>query len=96
MIAEQAQRAARERWYAEMRESPDVTARLQALEVWAKQPNESLDPVTLALVDEEESVRERAQELWEQQLTQGTGSAGCGVGYADECARNCRVLSGRG
>lgn len=74
MIAEQAQRAARERWYAEMRESPDVTARLQALEVWAQQPNESLDPVTLALVDEEESVRERAQELWEQQLLQGTTS----------------------
>jgi hypothetical protein len=46
-----------------------VTARLQALEFWAQQPGDALDPVTLALVDEDESVRTRAQELWEQQLT---------------------------
>jgi hypothetical protein len=78
--AEQALRAARERWYAEARESPDVTVRLQALEFWAQQRGDALDPLTLALVDEDESVRTRAQELYEQQLareTQGTGSAVC-------------------
>mgnify|MGYP001563560496 FL=1 len=76
IIAEQALRQARERWYAEMRESPDVTARLQALEVWAQQPKEGLDPVGFALVDEDDSVRTRAQELWEQQLMKGEGVQG--------------------
>lgn len=81
MIAEQAQRTARERWYAEARESPDVTVRLQALEQWARQPQTSgggLDPVTFALVDEDESIRTRAQELWGQRFTQGTGADGAG------------------
>ncbi|NOS80245.1 MAG: hypothetical protein E8D46_09245 [Nitrospira sp.] len=78
--ADQALREARERWYAEMREHPEATVRLQALEQWAQQPGEALDPVTLALVDEDESVRARAQELFEQQLMkgEGTGSAVCG------------------
>ena len=67
--AEQAQREAREMWFAELRESPDVTVRLQALALWAQQPGEGLDPLTYALVDEDEDVRTRAQELWEQQLT---------------------------
>jgi hypothetical protein len=66
--AEQDLRTAREIWYGEMRESPDVTSRLQALEFWAQQRNDSLDPVTFALVDEDETVRTRAQELYEQQL----------------------------
>jgi hypothetical protein len=69
--AEQDLRSARERWYGEMRESPDVTTRLQALEFWAQQRGEALDPVSLALVDEDESVRTRAQELWEQQFLKG-------------------------
>jgi hypothetical protein len=91
MIAEQAQRTARERWYAEARESPEVMVRLQALEFWAQQPKEALDPVTFALVDEDESVRARAQDLWEQRLTSGTGSGGeggqsrCGTVPAGAC-----------
>lgn len=68
IIAEQAQRAARHSWYAEMLEHPDATVRLQALELWAQHPGEALDPVTHALVDGDESVRARAQELWEQHL----------------------------
>jgi hypothetical protein len=43
--------------------------RLQALELWAQQPSDEIDPVTYALVDEDEQVRTRAQELYEQQLT---------------------------
>jgi hypothetical protein len=67
--AERAQRETRQQWFAEVREHPDVTVRLQALELWAQQPGDALDPVTYALVDGDESVRARAQELWEQQLT---------------------------
>jgi hypothetical protein len=73
-MAEQAQRLARERWYAEARESQDVTVRLQALEFLAQQRGDALDPVTFALVDEEESVRTRAQALYEQQLLKGEGT----------------------
>jgi hypothetical protein len=72
--ADQALRAARQRWFAEVRESPDVTVRLQALEVWAQQPGDTLDPVSYALVDGDEHVRARAQELWEQQLTRETAT----------------------
>lgn len=62
--AERAQREARQMWFAEVREHPDVTVRLQALELWAQQPGDALDPVTYALVDGDEQVRARAQELW--------------------------------
>ena len=55
-------------WFAELRESPDVTVRLQALEAWAQQPGTGIDPLTYALVDEDEAVRARAEELYEQQL----------------------------
>ena len=67
-IGDQAQREARERWFAELRESPDAMVRLQALETWAQQPGKSIDPLTYALVDEDEAVRARAHELYEQQL----------------------------
>lgn len=69
--ATQAQRDAWTQWYATARESPEVTVRLQALEQWAQQPqgsSDSLDPVTYALVDEDDTVRARAQTLYEQQL----------------------------
>jgi hypothetical protein len=66
--ADQAQRQTRERWYAEMREAPEAGMRLYALDLWAQQPTEAIDPVTYALVDEEESVRTKAQELYEQHL----------------------------
>ena len=55
-------------WLAASREDPDPSVRLHALEVWAQPPGESLDPVTYALVDPDESVRARAQELLEQEL----------------------------
>ena len=42
--------------------------RLQALETWAQRPGDSLDPVTYGLVDQDETVRERAQVLYEQTL----------------------------
>ena len=70
---DQAQREARQRWFEEVRENPDVTVRLQALELWAEQPGDGIDPLTYALVDEDEQVRARAEELWEQQLTQEEG-----------------------
>lgn len=66
--AEQAQREAREQWFAELRESPDATVRLQALEQWAQQPGTGIDPLTYALVDEDEAVRARAEALYAQQL----------------------------
>jgi len=67
--ADQAQRQAWDRWYAEAREHPEVGVRLMALEHWAQQPSEAMDPVTAALVDEEEEVRTRAEALYDQQLT---------------------------
>jgi hypothetical protein len=68
--ADQAQRDARQRWFAEMQESPNATVRLQALELWAQQPSDGLDPETFALLDDEDArVRARAEQLWEQQLT---------------------------
>ena len=35
---------------------------------WAQQPGDRIDPLTYALVDEDEEVRARAEELYEQQL----------------------------
>jgi Domain of unknown function (DUF4124) len=49
-------------------DSPDPAARLQVIEDWARGSPDSLDPVTYALVDPNESVRARAQELWEEAL----------------------------
>jgi hypothetical protein len=46
-----------------------------ALEHWAQQPSAAIDPVTAALVDEDEEVRTRAEELFEQQLTRETTRA---------------------
>ena len=55
-------------WLAQLLRDPDPNVRIQALDAWARQPGESLDPVTYALVDPDESVRARAQELLEQEL----------------------------
>ena len=71
----QAQQEARESWFAERRESPDATVRLQALETWAQQPGTGIDPLTYALVDEDEAVRARAEALYEQQLAQEEATA---------------------
>jgi hypothetical protein len=66
--AECAQREARYNWGTEVWEHPDVTVRPQALELWAEQPDDEIDPVTYALVDQDE--QEWAQELWEEQFIQ--------------------------
>ncbi|MGH7208302.1 MAG: hypothetical protein ACREIL_02845 [Nitrospiraceae bacterium] len=73
--ADLAQAEAWAQWYAAAREHPDVGVRLQALEQWAQQPGEALDPVTYALVDGDEDVRGRAQDLWAQQLTREEAAA---------------------
>jgi hypothetical protein len=52
----------------EVDQQPNPQVRMAALEVWAAAPSESLDPVTYALVDPDEAVRARAQELLEQEL----------------------------
>ena len=69
--SDQAQREARQQWLAELGAHPDATVRLQALELWAQQPGDALDPEFYAFLDDEdESVRARAEALWEQQLTE--------------------------
>jgi len=55
-------------WLAAAREDPDPNMRRHALETWAQHPGESLDPATYALVDPDETVRARAQELVEEAL----------------------------
>ena len=55
-------------WLAAAREDPDPNVRRHALEAWAQHPGESLNPVTYALVDPDETVRARAQELVEERL----------------------------
>jgi hypothetical protein len=55
-------------WLTELLHSPDPNVRVQGLEAWARHPSTSLDPVTYALVDPDESVRARAQEVLEQEL----------------------------
>ena len=47
---------------------PDPRIRLEALEMWAMRPGRSLDPVTHAMVDPDERVRARAQDLFEEAL----------------------------
>jgi len=55
-------------WLSEALDDPDPSVRLQAIETWAREPEETLDPLTYALVDPDESVRARAQELLEEEL----------------------------
>jgi HEAT repeat protein len=51
-------------------ESPDVSVRLSALDRWAQQgPKASLDPLVVALDDEDEAVRAKALAIVEHQLT---------------------------
>jgi hypothetical protein len=52
---------------AEM-QAPDPRMRRFALEQWAREPTESLDLVAAALVDPEESIRERAEQIFEEAL----------------------------
>ena len=55
-------------WLDELLHSPDPNVRIQALDAWARKPTASLNPVTYALVDPDESVRARAQEVLEREL----------------------------
>jgi len=55
-------------WLAELLQAPDPNVRMQALDAWARQPTASLDPVTYALIDPDESVRARAQEIFDGEL----------------------------
>ena len=55
-------------WLGELLHAPDPNVRIQALDAWARQPRASLDGLTYALVDSDESVRGRAQEVLEQEL----------------------------
>jgi hypothetical protein len=61
-------RAAPPPWLAELLNNPDPQVRLQGLDAWKRHPGETLDVVTYALVDPDESVRDRAQELLEEAL----------------------------
>ena len=54
-------------WIAKELNSPDVSARLRALETWAQSaPPGAVDPLILAYEDKDERVRARAMELIEQ------------------------------
>jgi len=50
-------------WPAELLHAPDPSVPIQALDAWARHRSASLDPLTYALVDPDESVRARAQEV---------------------------------
>jgi hypothetical protein len=52
---------------AEMQD-PDPRMRRFALEQWAREPTGSFDPVAAALVDPDESIRERAEQVFETAL----------------------------
>ena len=46
----------------------DSEARRKALEDWPGDPHQGVDALTYALTDSDESVRARAQELWEEAI----------------------------
>ncbi len=49
-------------------QDPDPRMRRFALEQWAREPTGSFDPVAAALVDPDESIRERAEQVFETAL----------------------------
>lgn len=54
-------------WMAQSLASPEVQVRLKALDLWAQQgPEAPLDPLVVALDDEDEQVRAKAMELFER------------------------------
>jgi HEAT repeat protein len=54
-------------WIAQALASPEVPVRLRALETWAQQgPSAPLDPLVVALDDEDDDVRAKALQLIEQ------------------------------
>jgi len=58
-------------WIAKDLASLDVRVKLKALDRWAQQgPNTPLDPLVVALVDEDEAVRAKAMALFERAWAQ--------------------------
>jgi hypothetical protein len=55
-------------WLIAALDDPEPSVRLRALETWAQHRGQRLDPRTHALVDPDEPVRSRAQELVEEAL----------------------------
>ena len=55
-------------WLEAARDEPDARVRLHAIETWAVKPGNTFDPVTHALIDPDETVRARAQQLFEEAL----------------------------
>ena len=54
-------------WMAQALDAPDVRVRIQALDKWAKLGTQaSLDPLVVALDDENDDVRNKAMEIIEQ------------------------------
>jgi hypothetical protein len=55
-------------WPPAAMQDADPRMRRFALEQWAREPTESLDVVTAAMVDPDESIRERAEQVFEDVL----------------------------
>jgi hypothetical protein len=55
-------------WHDPARDDPDPRVRLHAIETWSQKPGDTLDPATHAMVDPDETVRARAQQLFEDAL----------------------------
>ena len=55
-------------WIAQALDAPEVSVRLQALDTWSQQGAQApLDPLVVALDDEDDDVRTKAMEIIEQQ-----------------------------
>jgi hypothetical protein len=55
-------------WIAQALDAPEASVRIQALDMWAQQgPQAPLDPLVVALDDEDDDVRTKAMEIIEQQ-----------------------------
>ncbi len=48
-------------WLIKAQNDPNPITRLNAIEAWARNPTDSLDPITYSLLDPDESVRAEAQ-----------------------------------
>ena len=71
-------------WMAKELNSPDVGARIRALETWVQSaPPGSIDPLILAYEDKDERVRARAMELIEQDWARAADAEQSGEGAED-------------